>query len=223
MLLSNTDEPKYLKLDERRGKALSGRFRKLIAVMTSTQSKLLELLGKYQPACSAQLQLKTDYAAFITANPDCCERHLAIGHLTGSAWLVSADGLRAVLMHHRKLNRWLQPGGHADGDADMARVALREAEEETGLTGLTVVPEIFDLDRHEIAARGNEPAHWHYDMRFVVRAGGNEAFVQNAESLALVWREIAQMPGSEDLDHSIQRMARNWLSGHNGTAIQVDA
>jgi len=184
--------------------------------MTPAQSKLLELLGNYRPECGLQLQLKARYAAFIEANSDCCERRLVCGHLTGSAWLVSLDGTRAVLMHHRKLNRWLQPGGHADGDADMARVALREAEEETGLTGLDVSPEIFDLDCHEIAARGNEPAHWHYDMRFVVRAGANETLVQNAESLALVWRDIARMPGSEDLDESIQRMARNWLQRKPG-------
>lgn len=87
------------------------------------------------------------------------------GHFTGSAWLVSGDGQRALLMHHRKLNRWLQPGGHADGDTDLARVALREAEEESGLSELVVEPDIFDLDRHRIPARGEEPEHWHYDAR----------------------------------------------------------
>ncbi len=216
VLLSNTDEPKYLKLDERRGKALYDRFRKLIVAMTPSQSKLLELLGNYRPECSQQLQLKAHYEAFIAVNPDCCERRLLSGHLTGSAWLVSADGTRAVLMHHRKLNRWLQPGGHADGNADMAQVALREAEEETGLTGLEVATEIFDLDCHEIAARGNEPAHWHFDMRFVVRAGGNEALVQNAESLGLAWIPVAELAERDDVDPSIQRMACKWLQHNPG-------
>jgi len=92
------------------------------------------------------------------------------GHFTGSAWLVSADGRRALLMHHRKLDRWLQPGGHADGDPDLAQVALREAEEETGLTGLVVEPAVVDIDRHAIPARGPEPDNWHPAVRVGGRA-----------------------------------------------------
>src|SRR5579859_1374523 len=95
------------------------------------------------------------------------------GHFTGSAWLVSADGERVLVTHHRKLGRWLQLGGHADGDSDLARVALREAEEESGLTGLSVEPDVFDLDRHRIPARAQDPEHWHYDVRYVVRAGAS--------------------------------------------------
>ena len=150
--------------------------------------------------------------AFVAEHPDCCERSLAHGHLTGSAWLVSADGRRALLMHHRKLDRWLQPGGHADGDADLAGVAVREAEEETGLSGLVCEGGIFDLDRHEVPARGAEPAHWHYDLRFVVRAAGGEDFSQNAESLALAWLDIAELAERPDFDESLRRMARRWLA-----------
>lgn len=177
------------------------------------RGKLLDLLAGYRPEDAAQAALKACFADFVTAHPDCCERSLAHGHLTGSAWLVSADGRRALLMHHRKLDRWLQPGGHADGDFDLAAVALREAEEETALAGLLLEGGIFDLDRHEIPARGTEPAHWHYDLRFVVRAGGGEEFSQNAESLALAWFEISELAGRADLDESLRRMARRWLTG----------
>ena len=177
------------------------------------QSKLLEYLAQYRPEDPGQSGLCVDFAAFITAHPECCERTLAHGHLTGSAWLISADGRRALLMHHRKLDRWLQPGGHADGDADLAGVALREAEEETGLAGLVLEGGIFDLDRHEIPARGAEPAHWHYDLRFVVRALAGEAFRQNAESLALAWFDITELAERADLDESLRRMARRWLAG----------
>jgi 8-oxo-dGTP pyrophosphatase MutT (NUDIX family) len=132
-------------------------------------------------------------------------------HFTGSAWLVSADGERVLLTHHRKLARWLQLGGHADGDIDLARVALREAEEESGLNDLDVLPELFDLDRHRIPARGDEPEHWHYDVRYVVRAGANEAFVVSEESHALAWRNIREIADDGSSDASLRRMAQKWL------------
>ncbi|WP_201313162.1 NUDIX hydrolase [Dyella sp. EPa41] len=132
-------------------------------------------------------------------------------HFTGSAWLVSADNERVLLTHHRKLGRWLQLGGHADGDVDLARVALREAEEESGIVGLSVEPAPFDLDRHRIPARGAEPEHWHYDVRYVVRAGASEAFVVSEESHALAWRPIRQIADDPQSDESLRRMAWKWL------------
>lgn len=152
-----------------------------------------------------------DFESFLHTHADAFERSNLTGHFTGSAWLVSADGMRILLMHHRKLARWLQPGGHADGDLDLARVALREAGEETGLTGLRVEGGIFDLDRHAIPARANEPEHWHYDVRYVVRAGADESFVPNAESHALAWRSVDEVANDETLDMSLRRMARKWL------------
>ena len=116
-----------------------------------------------------------------------------------------------LLTHHRKLNRWLQLGGHADGDGDLAAVALREAEEESGLSGLTLEGGIFDLDRHLIPARGEEPAHWHYDVRFVVRAG-NEEFEVSEESHSLAWKSIAEIATNATDDESLRRMAREWLT-----------
>lgn len=134
------------------------------------------------------------------------------GHFTASALLVSSDGGRTLLTHHRKLGLWLQPGGHADGDRDLARVALREAEEETGLPGLRPEPGIFDLDRHRIPEHRGVPAHWHYDVRYVVRAGDDEAFVVSEESHALAWRDIATLADDLAADASLRRMARKWLT-----------
>ena len=135
-----------------------------------------------------------------------------VGHFTGSAWLVSADGERVLLTHHRKLDRWLQLGGHADGDRDLANVALREAEEESGLIDLVVEPDIFDLDRHRIPARGDEPEHWHYDVRYVVRATGSEQFAISEESLALSWKSIREIATDASADVSLRRMAGKWLA-----------
>ncbi|WP_254775237.1 NUDIX hydrolase [Pseudoxanthomonas sp. GM95] len=147
----------------------------------------------------------------LLAEPDPFVRARLEGHFTASAWLVSADGTRVLLMHHAKLLRWLQPGGHADGDVDLSRVALKEAEEETGLTGLVLDdPAVFDLDCHWIPERKDVPGHWHFDVRYVVRAGGGETFVGNHESLGLAWRPVAEV--AADPDESLSRMAGKWLA-----------
>jgi 8-oxo-dGTP pyrophosphatase MutT (NUDIX family) len=134
------------------------------------------------------------------------------GHFTASCWLIDRAGKRVLLTHHRKLERWLQLGGHADGDRDLARVALREAEEESGLQELDVEREIFDLDRHWIPARGDVLGHWHYDVRYVVRAGANEEYIVSEESHDLAWREIAEIAEDAAADESMRRMAAKWLS-----------
>lgn len=179
---------------------------------TSAQQLVLGLLAGHASRDPGDAQASLMFHEFAAAQADCCERTLAGGHFTGSAWLVSADGCRVLLTHHRKLDRWLQLGGHADGDGDLAAVALREAEEESGLTGLRVEPEPFDLDRHFIPARGDELGHWHYDVRFVVRASGNEDFVASEESHALAWREITVIAADADADESLRRMAGKWLA-----------
>ena len=116
-----------------------------------------------------------------------------------------------LLTHHKKLERWLQLGGHADGDSDLAQVALREAEEESGLTDLIVEPGIFDLERHAIPARGKEPEHYHHDVRFVVHATGSEEYIVSDESHALAWRNISELVDDIEAEESIRRMARKWL------------
>lgn len=171
-----------------------------------------ETLQRYRDQWHGEEVTITQFGAFLDAHADAFKRSNHAGHFTGSSWLVSADGSRVLLMHHRKLDRWLQPGGHADGDADLAGVALREAQEETGLNGLRVEGTVFDLDRHVIPARGDEPEHWHYDVRHVVRAGADERFVVNAESHALAWRPVVEVAADESLDGSLRRMARKWLA-----------
>jgi 8-oxo-dGTP pyrophosphatase MutT (NUDIX family) len=175
-----------------------------------------QALAVYAQMVPAHRLLASEFLDFAATTPQAFERAHRVGHFTGSAWLVSADGRRVLLTHHRKLDRWLQLGGHADGDRDLAAVALREAREESGLGQLHLEPGIFDLDRHLIPARADEPAHWHYDVRYVVRAGGSEAFMGNEESLALGWRSIDAIAADGQADESLRRMALRWLarSGH---------
>ena len=151
--------------------------------------------------------------AFVEAEPRCAERSLAVGHLTGSAWIVDASRTRTLLTHHRKLNKWLQLGGHADGDLDLAAVAMREALEESGLSNLRLVSTaLFDVDRHLIPARKDEPGHWHYDLRFTIEADPGEAFVVSDESHDLAWVELERM-AEFNREESMLRMARKTLAG----------
>ena len=145
---------------------------------------------------------------FVEENPQCAERSLAVGHLTGSAWIVDAARKRTLLTHHRKLEIWVQLGGHADGDLDIAGVAMREALEESGLTRLRLVDTaIFDVDRHWIPERKGEPGHWHYDVRFMIEADEAEPLVISSESKDLRWVEIARM-SDFSTEESMLRMAR---------------
>ncbi|URL56938.1 NUDIX hydrolase [Luteibacter flocculans] len=173
--------------------------------------RLLDALDRYAARWPEDLTTR-EFVRLLRDEPRPFHRETVAGHVTGSAWLVSADGQRTLLMLHRKLERWLQPGGHADGDPDLAAVALREAEEETGLRDLAVLPEIFDLDRHRIPARRDEPEHWHYDVRYVVVARGSEDVVANEESLELAWRSIADIAADREADESLRRMATKWLA-----------
>ncbi len=180
--------------------------------MQQPATPMTEALNRYRDQWHGEAATVAQFLAFLQDHPDAFERSHKTGHFTGSCWLVSADGERVLLMHHRKLDRWLQPGGHADGDRDLARVALREAQEETGVAGLRVEGSIFDIDRHRIPARASEPDHWHYDVRHVVRAGRDERYTRNPESHALAWRPVAEVADDASLDMSLRRMAKKWLA-----------
>ncbi len=167
---------------------------------------LLRLLDRYPRTHPDDADLLAKTRRFVEQNPDCFERTLAIGHLTGSAWIVSPDRNQVLLTHHRKLNQWLQPGGHADGYADLFAVALREAREETGLNRLhPLSTEIFDIDIHKIPATAKEAAHYHYDIRFIFEATPENPLVISRESRDLAWVPLANLAEFR-VDSSIFRM-----------------
>jgi len=142
--------------------------------------------------------------------PGCFHRSAFPAHFTGSALVVSADGAQALLHHHRKLDRWLQFGGHCDGDEDVLRVARKEALEESGIEGLIVASaRPFDLDIHAIPACGAEPAHFHYDIRYIFIAPENAASALSEESQELRWFNPAQMK-ELPLDAGLQRLRGKW-------------
>jgi 8-oxo-dGTP pyrophosphatase MutT (NUDIX family) len=153
---------------------------------------------------------RRDMIVLLDSTPQCFERTAFPAHFTGSALVVSADGSRALLHHHRKLDRWLQFGGHCDGDENVLRVAQREALEESGIGGLILAAaRPFDLDIHEIPARTTEPAHFHYDVRWVLIAPENAAFTPSDESHELRWFTAPEMLALK-LDIGLQRLAAKW-------------
>ncbi len=172
------------------------------------RERLLRELRAYVPADAREAAMRDRLAAFVAAHEDAFERALAIGHVTASAWIVDPGRTRALLTHHRKLGKWLQLGGHADGDPDVRRAALREAREESGLRSLRFARDaIYDLDVHPIPARPGEPAHEHYDVRFAFEADPEEPLVVSAESKELAWIAIAEL-AAYGADESVLRLAR---------------
>ena len=172
---------------------------------------LLEALKRYGERALSDDERESleRIAAFVAREPGCFERATVEGHITGSAWILDADRRCALLVHHKKLGFWLQPGGHADGDADVHAVAWREAREESGIEVVPDGLEIFDVDVHEIPARRSEPAHLHYDVRFVFVAPRGAAPVVSEESNDVRWVPRADVP-SYATDASVLRMTAKW-------------
>ena len=173
----------------------------------------LQLLDRHQPADAHEARMLENIKAFVRRYDDFHSRQQLAGHLTGSAWVVSEDRTHALLTYHGKFDCWVQLGGHVEDDADMLSAALREAHEESGLVKVTPLSEqIFDVDVHAIPANPKEPAHFHYDIRFLFAADRSVPLIVSSESKDLAWVEIekiAELTGEE----SVLRMVRKTLAG----------
>lgn len=145
----------------------------------------------------------------LLRHPDCYKRSLASGHLTASCWVLDHSKTKVLLLHHAKLDKWLQPGGHADGDENLLRVATKELSEETGLTDCVLLTEgIFDIDIHLIPERKNVPAHDHFDVRFAFVAPPNARINKNHESHALAWVQLSEVPPEASLQRMVVKTSK---------------
>jgi 8-oxo-dGTP pyrophosphatase MutT (NUDIX family) len=171
---------------------------------------IFQLLLDYRRRHPAESATIDRFEAFIGSEPRCFQRNCWAGHVTGSAWIVNQQRTHVLLTHHRKLNRWLQLGGHSDGEDNPLRVACREAVEESGLAVEPVCDLLFDIDIHLIPARQDDPAHHHFDARFALTTVGGDAYRVSDESHALCWVKIDQIE-AVTTEPSMLRMARKWL------------
>ena len=172
---------------------------------------LLELLARHRPFDDREEQALARIQDFVRNNPRCFERSLATGHITGSAWLLNPAGTAVLLTQHRKLRKWLQLGGHADGHPDLLEVAMREACEESGIDAIVpLLDRIFDVDVHRIPAFGGVAEHDHYDVGFLLQVTGDTRFRVSEESLSLAWVSLDVL-ASLDVDESLQRKHEKWV------------
>jgi 8-oxo-dGTP pyrophosphatase MutT (NUDIX family) len=144
-----------------------------------------------------------------SGNP-CARDHFSPGHFTASGFVLTTDG-RLLLIFHRKLQRWLQPGGHVDpADGSLLDAARREVQEETGIRALTLIGDgPIDLDVHGIPVLGEEPAHEHFDVRFAFRADPGE-LAPSDEVEGARWVPLAEVE-QIDSDASVMRAVQKLL------------
>jgi 8-oxo-dGTP pyrophosphatase MutT (NUDIX family) len=175
--------------------------------MEMNKDDLLRQLSLHQPFDSREDGMLRVITKFIEHHEQFYDRAFEQGHVTGSAWIVDEAREHALLVHHGRLDLWVQPGGHVEDDADMLSAAWREAREETGLIDVRPLAEgIFDVDVHEIPANKREARHLHYDIRFLFVADRAAPLVVSSESKALAWVPLARI-SEVTREESIRRMA----------------
>jgi len=174
------------------------------------REKLLQLLKNYKTPFLEESAMLERTRRFVSAHEDCFDRELVPGHVTGSSWVINPSRDHALMLHHRKLDLWLQPGGHADGDADIHNVVIKETSEESGIEMEQIKllsHDIFDIDIHTIYASPHDHRHEHYDIRFLLEIDDRLPVPGNNESHQIGWIPLAHIPSFNNY-RSIYRMIR---------------
>lgn len=178
--------------------------------LDAPRAALRAALLSHEPADEAEARDRAAMLALVESEPACFSRATFVpGHFTGSLFVLAADG-RVLLHHHRRLGRWLQMGGHDEGEHDPAVTALREGREESGLGDLALLsPAILDLDVHPIPAAKGEPSHAHFDVRYAaITREPWSARADDAESLGLAWLPLAEAAGRMGEPGALRALAR---------------
>lgn len=151
-------------------------------------------------------------------HPNILSASCEVGHITGSALVVAANTRQVLLNYHPKFNRWLQFGGHPEYETNPWQTALRETQEETGLPDLYFYPEqtpppLFDVDAHMIAERKGQPAHYHFDFRYLLLTNTPEAARPSHESEEIRWFSLSEALALPNLEYSLERLIRKAQKG----------
>ena len=176
------------------------------------RESLLRALKRFEDRYPEDGVRSTAIAAFVRRRKDCFLRCCLEGHITASSWVLSPDGQRFLLVHHKKLGAWLQPGGHADGEPDTLKVALNEAREESGLDDFEIVGQRdgeqspFDVDVHAIPENDGVAEHLHYDIRYLLRASKDGPLKVSEESHDVRWFGWGEAAALLE-EESLRRMA----------------
>jgi 8-oxo-dGTP pyrophosphatase MutT (NUDIX family) len=179
-----------------------------------TRQELIQALTIYKSDFVEELEFAKRFLSLLQHANAFQRTHLP-GHITGSAWICNEDFTKVLLVHHAKLNRWLQPGGHADGDENVIRVALKETEEETGIQQYKIIDDnIFDLDIHRIPERKDMPAHDHYDIRILLQASENQKIIVSEESHDVQWIKLSEI-NQYTTEKSVLRMVEKTANIQN--------
>ena len=147
---------------------------------------------------------------FVLDHVDCFNRELMHGHVTGSAWVLNPQRTHTLMLHHRKLDRWFQPGGHADGDPDILQVVIKEVSEESGIDvdHITLLSdELFDVDVHTIYPSEHDDRHEHFDIRFLIEIDDRLPIPGNSESHQVAWIPLYRVSHFNNM-RSLHRMVR---------------
>ncbi|MGH3508723.1 MAG: NUDIX hydrolase [Nocardioidaceae bacterium] len=164
----------------------------------SLHADALDVLRAWSPPSEPQAVLRDEYVAHLAAHPNGCTRKCFPDHLTASALVLSADRARVLLTLHAKANEWFQLGGHCEpSDLTLAGAAGREAEEESGIVGLTLDPEPVHLDRHAVGFCDPRGTVHHLDVRFLAVADDDAVPVTSAESHDVRWWSVRELPTAE--------------------------
>jgi 8-oxo-dGTP pyrophosphatase MutT (NUDIX family) len=173
-----------------------------------------EQLSGYRPANVREAAFVRRMLELCRAEAACERSHFAPGHFTASAFVLSPDRRDLVLIHHKKLGIWVQPGGHVEPtDADLLSAARREVLEEVGLSDLELLSNpdaspVFDVDIHAIPARKADPAHEHFDVRFAFVAKTRQ-LVHSDEVADLRWvplPDVEQMGSDESVLRAVNKL-----------------